>query len=255
MARSHPCRKAAVSAPPRGRLAFTLIELLVVLTIIGIMMSILMPVLKSARETARRVHCASNLHQSYLLLDVYAYENKQVYPHGNYGNMHVFGQGYQILPYDRSFESFTCPSNPLGLKAFWYGHQWNFHAITLMYTYIGGFGGLMNEATGEPTERPDGYMFNSTVPGGMPIISKDVSMDPTTDALIYDIAYEGRPHSAWIPEYYEWEPLGGTLDNHEGIGDTPAGENVNFVDGHIEWINWPGKYGKGVQNFYVETRW
>ncbi|HCE44470.1 MAG TPA: hypothetical protein DET40_13055 [Lentisphaeria bacterium] len=44
---------------------FTLIELLVVITIICILFAILLPSLKAARDTAKRIVCASNLRQIY----------------------------------------------------------------------------------------------------------------------------------------------------------------------------------------------
>ncbi|MFH1615642.1 MAG: type II secretion system protein [Planctomycetota bacterium] len=59
---------------------FTLVELLVVIAIIAVLLSILVPSLNKAREMARRVICASNLHQWGLACITYANESKGVFP-------------------------------------------------------------------------------------------------------------------------------------------------------------------------------
>lgn len=51
---------------------FTLIELLVVVSIIAILASMLLPAISLVRTSARQVHCANNLKQLFVLIQVYA---------------------------------------------------------------------------------------------------------------------------------------------------------------------------------------
>ncbi len=63
---------------------FTLIELLVVIAIIAILAAMLLPALSSARASARRASCASNLKNLGLAANMYADENNDyVLPHSN----------------------------------------------------------------------------------------------------------------------------------------------------------------------------
>jgi prepilin-type N-terminal cleavage/methylation domain-containing protein len=65
--------------------AFTLIELLTVIAIISILMAIIIPAVQSARESARRTHCANNIYQ--LTKGIIQYESKWVvFPSGGWGN-------------------------------------------------------------------------------------------------------------------------------------------------------------------------
>jgi len=58
--------------PRREHRGFTLIELLVVISIIALLIAILLPALSSARDSAKRLLCISNLKQAGVAISVYA---------------------------------------------------------------------------------------------------------------------------------------------------------------------------------------
>lgn len=124
-------RSARSTAPRRG---FTLIELLVVISIIALLIAILLPALKAARETAKRVNCASNMRQIGILNHVYAEDSDGRAPwmeviSWNYGGNFYIGSimmyiGSLTTPYPvgqgliysggytNAIEFYRCPSDP-----------------------------------------------------------------------------------------------------------------------------------------------
>jgi prepilin-type N-terminal cleavage/methylation domain-containing protein/prepilin-type processing-associated H-X9-DG protein len=60
--------------------AFTLIELLVVIAIIAILVALLLPVLSSAKKTARRIKCASNMKQIAAGMQLYVDDHNDYLP-------------------------------------------------------------------------------------------------------------------------------------------------------------------------------
>lgn len=61
-------------------IAFTLVEMLVVITVVALLIAMLMPAVKRAKEAARVVQCASNLHQFGIAMYNYAHDNHAVLP-------------------------------------------------------------------------------------------------------------------------------------------------------------------------------
>ena len=75
------CRERSQGLRGKRAAGFTLIELLVVIAIIAILAAILFPACATARESARRISCASNLRQISIAVMQYTQENDEKYPY------------------------------------------------------------------------------------------------------------------------------------------------------------------------------
>jgi prepilin-type N-terminal cleavage/methylation domain-containing protein len=68
------------SGPTDRADGFTLIELLVVIAVIAVLAALLLPALSQARETARRVNCASHLRTLAIATQMYSQDFEEKFP-------------------------------------------------------------------------------------------------------------------------------------------------------------------------------
>src|SRR5262245_25604283 len=90
-----------IGSTDHGRRAFTILELLVAVAIIGTLVGLLFPALMSARESARRLQCTSNLHEIGLAVQQHHDATKRLPAAWTAATDGVSGYGWAValLPY------------------------------------------------------------------------------------------------------------------------------------------------------------
>jgi prepilin-type N-terminal cleavage/methylation domain-containing protein/prepilin-type processing-associated H-X9-DG protein len=212
---------------------FTLVELLVVLSIIAVLVAILLPAIASARASAHRVLCASNLRQLGQCIFLFAHDHNGRVPEaqdtpyssgGSWQPYWMYTKDYFALvdTYGANQWLFICPSSPtaqVGPSAFPYGQGSELEARTALDTLPDNPGPV---ALGYPDLSIDwmgtdyvymGRNIQETVPSGgtntngapfeVTLLSRPTFTGTTDDAdapLMADtVAY--RPGSTTMPEY------------------------------------------------------
>jgi prepilin-type N-terminal cleavage/methylation domain-containing protein len=109
----------------RGTAGFTLIELLVVIAIIAILAAILVPVVETALDRGRFMHCTSNIGQLGKGVTLYSNDHKGSVPNPNWGpdssgwlyirgrmDSPAFVEQGELWPYVGVRRTYRCPKDP-----------------------------------------------------------------------------------------------------------------------------------------------
>ncbi|MHC4231864.1 MAG: type II secretion system protein [Planctomycetota bacterium] len=96
-------------------LGFTLIELLVVISVLALLMSLLLPSLRKAKDHAKLLVCASNLHNVGLAIHTYAIDYNDTIPFGPEGRPVTATNFYTATGNVTSLLSLEDDGEPVGL--------------------------------------------------------------------------------------------------------------------------------------------
>jgi prepilin-type N-terminal cleavage/methylation domain-containing protein len=252
--------KAGVKSGVRG--AFTLIELLVVIAVIAILAAILLPALAAAKERAKRAQCMSNVRQLCVALLTYASDNGDFMPPLKWrdANPQYPYEMFRYSPVNVTPPTFDPSGGPYNLGTLWYNGVLpdgkifycpsNMKNDNLSYDWYSvkapwPFGVDAATAGDNPGYVRAGYSY---YPQSKKVQNVNVAVGKRTIPFWPDYSTSPSQLKSWIcvPPFKQTEMdlnksmvvdvIYDSLDkiSHKS-GNTPAGLNAGFGDGHVTW--------------------
>ena len=239
----------------QSKRAFTLIELLVVIAIIALLLAIISPALKKAKEAARRIQCRSDLKTIGLSLKIYAEENNGNLPLNEAGNWAwdvSFFTTDLVMDCGGDRDTFYCPSDPtknadkpeLWQFSLIYGNippimvveptsiaerKQNFRVTSyywLLDMQTGGRSGMIGT---QPSQWLRNFSDMKNTGNAEMVLDATISTGTSRDETVNTFVEVPGGSSAWLgAKAYD-------RTNHVKRNVIPAGGNIVFADGHVDW--------------------
>jgi prepilin-type N-terminal cleavage/methylation domain-containing protein len=224
--------------------AFTLIELLVVIAIIAILAALLLPALSRAKTKAKIVACKSNLHQLSIAVGIYASDGSDKLPNltnAPFANP-AFGVAVGNWPWDLSATLIdTLIQNGATRNVLYCPAHMDFNQ-DIVWNF-----GVTNQPDPRKQFRITGYLWLFANARQVPAnlwrltLAGDHQHKPTDTELVVDIVASAS--AGGMVNFAKITPGGLPLNidqrtSHLDPGGIPAGGNIEFLDGHVEWRKW-----------------